>query len=173
MSNRLKRVASRLALIAAGIALGLLTLEIVLQLAAPLLRPALRLNEIGAANAGTVRVLCVGDSHTYGLWVDPKEAYPARLQDKLAGKGRKFVVLNAGVPGMNSSQVREAMPWMLESFQPSVVLLMVGVADVWNMTALSIDSYRGWRWFLSGGWLWERSRVAKLARLIRFNLTYN
>ena len=49
---------------------------------------------------------------------------------------------------------------------------MVGVADFWNLTSLAAEEYHGWRYYLwGGGWL-DKSRVVKLARLIRFNLLY-
>jgi len=160
------------ALAGLGIILGLVGLEIILRVAAPLLRPSARgfSAPITAATSGTVRVLCVGDSHTYGLWVKPEESYPSRLRSKLAHRQTRFEVLNAGVPGMNSSQVREAMPRLLNDFAPDIVLLMVGVADCWNLAALDAEDFHGWRWYLRGGSLWDRSRVVKLARLIRFNL---
>ncbi|MBI1813699.1 MAG: hypothetical protein HYR72_01840 [Deltaproteobacteria bacterium] len=117
-------------------------------------------------------MLCVGDSHTYGLWVKTEESYPARLQAKLSTGPRQFAVLNAGVPGMNSSQLRDTLPDLLDSFAPDVVLLMVGVADFWNRAGAQTKEVRSWRWILRGGEWWDRSRVVKLARLIRFNLRY-
>jgi lysophospholipase L1-like esterase len=166
-------VAKRGGLIAFGLALGLATLELVLQLLAPILRPPLRgLSGENHGRSGAIRVLCAGDSHTFGLWVEPVESYPARLQEKLAGSTREFVILNAGVPGMNSSQLRDVFPVLLDNFSPDVVLLMVGVANFWNRAALQEREMRGWRWLLRGGDLWERSRVVKLARLIHFNLRF-
>jgi hypothetical protein len=61
---------------------------------------------------------------------------------------------------------------MLDRFQPGAVLLMVGVADFWNLDSFQAEDYSGWRWFLWGGGWWDRSRVVKLARLIRFNLEH-
>lgn len=163
----MKRWLGRLALVGGGAVAGLLLLELLLQLAAPLVRPSLR--PIDAGGEG-LRLLCVGDSHTYGIWVDPADTYPVRLQRKLARWPEPATVLNAGVPGMNSSQVAEAFPEMLDRFQPSVALVMVGVADFWNLDSFRAEEYSGWRWFLFGGGWWDRSRVVKLARLIRFNL---
>ena len=169
-----RKAAVATALVGFGLCLGLVGLELVLRLAGPFLRPALRGFD-GAANQlrpGTLRVLCVGDSHTYGLWVRPEESYPSRLRTELSPLAERFVVLNAGVPGMNSSQLREAIPRLVDSFAPDIVLVMVGVADGWNLAALDAEDFYGWRWYLHGGGLWDRSRVVKLARLICFNLTY-
>jgi hypothetical protein len=120
----------RALLIGFGLLLGLAALELVLRAAGPLLRPAQRgfetRNVTGPGNA--IHVLCVGDSHTFGLWVKPEESYPARLQVKLARAPRPFVVLNAGVPGMNSSQLRDAIPDLVRDFHPD--LAQIGRAHV-------------------------------------------
>lgn len=171
--SALRRLLGRALLAGFGMLLGLVFLEALLQLAAPLLRPSARQLDAAAARAGgTLRILCVGDSHTYGIWVDPQDTYPARLRRHLARWPEPVVVLNAGVPGMNSSQVAQVLPEMLERFAPDVLLVMVGVADFWNLDSLEVGEYSGWRWVLAGGGLWDRSRVVKLARLLRFNLKY-
>lgn len=167
----MRRAFARILLAAFGAFVGLALLEVALQLAAPLVRPAPRpLAAQGeSGESRPLRVLCLGDSHTYGIWVEPEDAYPARLRRKLARWPEPVEVLNAGVPGMNSSQVRRAVPEMLLRFQPDIVLLMVGVADFWNLDAFRAEEYSGWRWWLQGWW-WNRSRVVKLVRLLRFNL---
>jgi lysophospholipase L1-like esterase len=47
------------------------------------------------------RILCLGDSVTYGFNVGQDATYPARLERMLSKKhpGRRFEVINAGVPG--------------------------------------------------------------------------
>jgi hypothetical protein len=56
------------------------------------------------------RVLCLGDSHTFGGGVRPEESYPAQLQMflDLAAPGA-YSVVNRGVPAFNSSQVRQRL----------------------------------------------------------------
>ena len=53
-----------------------------------------------AKPAGTLRVLCLGDSFTYGVGVDDIYAYPQLLEKVLQKRlpGRKVEVVNAGVP---------------------------------------------------------------------------
>jgi hypothetical protein len=169
-----RKAAVATALVGFGLCLGLVGLEVILRLAGPFLRPPLRGFDDAAKQVrpGTLRVLCVGDSHTYGLWVHPEQSYPSRLRAEMSHSAEEVVVLNAGVPGMNSSQLRQAIPSLVESFAPDVVLVMIGVADGWNLAALNAEDFHGWRWYLHGGGLWDRSRVVKLARLIYFNLTY-
>ncbi|MEA4855916.1 GDSL-type esterase/lipase family protein [Solidesulfovibrio sp.] len=53
-----------------------------------------------ARKPGTLRVLCLGDSYTYGVGVDDALAYPAQLRSILAKRlpGLDVEVVNAGVP---------------------------------------------------------------------------
>lgn len=50
------------------------------------------------------RIVTIGDSYTFGGWVNTKENYPERLEDmlndnSLCKTGRKFEVINLGVEG--------------------------------------------------------------------------
>jgi lysophospholipase L1-like esterase len=79
------------------------------------------------------RVLCVGDSHTYGAGVRSDEAYPAQLQVLLdeAAPG-VYSVVNRGVPGYNSLQVRNRLPQWIAELRPTVIVVVVGVNNTWN-----------------------------------------
>src|SRR5437867_8997121 len=61
----------------------------------------LRSPEIAAVKRpGTIRVLCLGDSNTFGIGVAQEETYAARLQALLRGQGRaEAEVINAGGGG--------------------------------------------------------------------------
>src|SRR5690606_24310349 len=52
--------------------------------------------------AGTYRILCLGDSTTFGLFVADSEAYPRRLEAALRADLPQIEVLNAGVPGFGT-----------------------------------------------------------------------
>jgi lysophospholipase L1-like esterase len=81
------------------------------------------------------RILCIGDSNTYGLWLDRDEAYPKQLEaiwNQRIGKP-EIEVLNLGFPGTNSSRLRRDLPRMLEVFEPDAVILMIGANDYWTM----------------------------------------
>jgi acyl-CoA thioesterase-1 len=73
-------------------------------------------------------VLVVGTSLTAGLGVDPSEAYPARLQEKVAEAGLPFRVVNAGVSGETSAGAVARMDWLLRQ-DPSVVVIETGAND--------------------------------------------
>jgi lysophospholipase L1-like esterase len=53
------------------------------------------------ADEDVYRILCVGDSVTFGFNVDQSDAYPSELEHLLRTRhpGRRIDVLNAGVPG--------------------------------------------------------------------------
>jgi lysophospholipase L1-like esterase len=130
---RLREIAARLGLVLAGVVGGLLLLEIALQAAALVVRLS-GLDPVATAPGDRVRVMCVGDSNTYGLWVERDEAWPRVLERRWnATDGAPPIeVLNLGVPGANSSGLRAALPKLLEAARPAVVVVMVGANDFWT-----------------------------------------
>ena len=127
----------RLALVPIGILLGLLMLEGGLQIGAFFMKRSKRGELPVAWVTGNLRVLCLGDSNTYGLWLDQREeeAYPQQLEalwnERIAAP--KLEVLNLGFPGTNSSRLVRDLPRLLETFDPDIVVVMVGVNDFWTM----------------------------------------
>ncbi len=67
-------------------------------------------------------ILFVGTSITAGLGLDPEQAYPALLQQKIDAAGLRYRVLNAGVSGETSAGARQRMSWLLR--QPVAVLVV-------------------------------------------------
>jgi acyl-CoA thioesterase-1 len=67
-------------------------------------------------------VLFVGTSLTAGLGLDPSEAYPALLQQKIDAAGLRYRVVNAGVSGETSAGARRRMGWLMR--QPVAVLVV-------------------------------------------------
>jgi acyl-CoA thioesterase-1 len=67
-------------------------------------------------------ILFVGTSLTAGLGLDPGEAYPALLQEKIDAAGLRYRVVNAGVSGETSAGARSRMGWLLR--QPVAVLVV-------------------------------------------------
>ncbi len=80
-------------------------------------------------------ILCVGDSHTYGLYVPKDKTYPAQLQDLLRRNGIEADVVNMGIPGQNSSQLRQSLPSLMERYGPEIVLVLIGANNGWNKSA--------------------------------------
>jgi acyl-CoA thioesterase-1 len=67
-------------------------------------------------------VLFVGTSLTAGLGLDPSEAYPALIQEKIDEAGLRYRVVNAGVSGETSAGARSRIAWLLR--QPVAVLVV-------------------------------------------------
>lgn len=119
------------ALLAVG-CLGLVLLELLLQLLA-LVAPAWLARESAGGSTGAFRILCIGDSHTYGWGVERHEAWPARLERLLEqASGRDFDVVNLGVPSSNSSQVVTRLPRYLARYRPDLIVVTIGANDVSN-----------------------------------------
>jgi acyl-CoA thioesterase-1 len=84
-------------------------------------------------------VLFLGTSLTAGLGVDPGEAYPARVQEKLDSAGLRWRVLNGGVSGETSAGALRRLEWML---QPGVRVLVVETGANDGLRGLDVDSTR-------------------------------
>jgi lysophospholipase L1-like esterase len=84
-----------------------------------------------ARPAGTRRILCLGDSVTFGHWVEAQQAFPRQLEQALAGRtGTPVQVINAGVPGYSSFQ---ELKWLEEKgweYQPDLIVVSFVLNDV-------------------------------------------
>jgi len=81
-----------------------------------------------AATPATRTILFLGDSITAGYGVDPSEAYPAIIQDKIEAAGWPFKVINAGVSGDTSAGGLSRLDWLLKS-RIDVLVLELGAND--------------------------------------------
>ncbi len=103
---RLKLRRRRWLAVAFGIAFGLVSFEVVLQVAAYLIFRQELSEDVG--DAGDRVILCVGDSFTYGLGASSESelSYPAQLQRLLAERpGPTWQVHNGGWSGRDSAAV--------------------------------------------------------------------
>jgi len=104
-----------------------------------------RINSLGFRGAGiskrkpdnTFRVMCLGDSVTYGVMVAQDKTYPAVLEELLTERlsGQRVEVINAGVPGYSSLQVLRFLKERGLGLRPDVVTLCVGVNDAFPIPA--------------------------------------
>src|SRR5262245_30383490 len=75
---------------------------------------------------GTVRILVVGDSFTYGSGVAGEETYPKRLERLLPGRvGVRVEVINAGVSGYGTVHEAAFLRGEGWSYEPDLVVLQV------------------------------------------------
>lgn len=85
------------------------------------------------------RVVFLGTSLTAGLGLDPGQAYPALIQQRIDAAGLPFEAVNAGVSGETSAGARRRIDWLLR--QPvSVLVLETGAND--GLRGLEVDSLR-------------------------------
>jgi lysophospholipase L1-like esterase len=78
--------------------------------------------------AGTFRIVVLGESSVQGLGLQPGQTLPDQLGAALAGRGTPIEVINAGVAGYNSLQIRRMLPelWRLS---PDLFVLYAGHND--------------------------------------------
>ena len=94
--------------------------------------------EINFKKSGTIRIVCLGSSTTYGDGLDYGDAYPAILQhtlDEKAGKGT-YEVINTGQPGLHLTQIATLVKHEILPLKPDIVILMninnnLNVPGVW------------------------------------------
>ena len=76
----------------------------------------------------------MGDSNTYGLYVERNETYPSALQELWAADTLEAIqVINVGFPGTNSTTLVNNFGNLGRSFSPERVLILVGVNDMWTV----------------------------------------
>jgi len=103
--------------------------------------------EISASKSnGSVRIVCMGDSRTFGLWLSPDglrydNDYPAALEESLREqKGLERVeVINAGVVGYTSANGLAQLQTEVLQLRPDIVTIAFGFNDhnlVWNRALL-------------------------------------
>jgi lysophospholipase L1-like esterase len=136
-ASRLRRALQPLAAFVLGTTVLLVLLELGLRVTGAFAPPPdlpgmARLAELEEA---TSRVLCVGDSYTYGIGASEGMDYPRQLEAALNGRlgpEERVAVVNAGIAGANSSMMLEALPGFLAAVEPDLVVLLAGTANATN-----------------------------------------
>jgi len=86
---------------------------------------------ISQKDHGFFRIICMGDSITFGWPADIEDTYP-KLLAKLLNQyfpHKKFEVFNAGVPGYTS---RQGLRWLendIVNYEPDLIIVYYGVND--------------------------------------------
>ena len=82
---------------------------------------------------GTIRIVCFGDSSTFGIGAEMENSWPALLEDQLNDRGeQRFQVINAGVPGYTSHQGFLHMRQEVDRLQPDIVFASYANNDFWR-----------------------------------------
>ena len=74
-------------------------------------------------------ILFFGDSITAGLGVDPDEAYPALIENKVDSLHLPYAVVNAGLSGETSAGGKSRVNWVLSRQPVRVFVLELGGND--------------------------------------------
>jgi lysophospholipase L1-like esterase len=131
--------AKRIGAVLCGLVLAVVLVEVGFRAAGAFLHPV----DV-APDAAAYRILCVGDSSTYGLGSSDRErrSYPSQLQRILSSANASRVqVVNLGLPGINSSQALAVLESNLDRYRPNLVLACAGMNDPWNMTGSVLPTH--------------------------------
>ena len=90
--------------------------------------PAATAAETPAAK-GQQTILFFGDSITAGLGVDPEEAYPALIENRVDSLHLPYAVVNAGLSGETTAGGRSRVNWVLSRQPVHVFVLELGGND--------------------------------------------
>lgn len=146
----------------------LLLLEIVLQVASRFIEK--RPHPFTGKEApldGKLRIVMMGDSNTYGLYLKEDESYPSVFEKKWNARhpDQPVEVINLGFPGTNSSRVLKSIPDVIQTFSPDVITVMVGVNDYWMAPVETKEAINTVSPFLV--WCREHVRIYKLMYMLR------
>ena len=131
------------ALVVLGVTLSLALVELSLR-AAGFVFIACRdyRNRCGLREKGVCRVLCLGESTTA---LGGRRSYPAQLQRILNRRveGVRFAVINLGKPASNSRVIVGRLDQDLRTYDPDIVVAMMGINDSWAIADPAESRPRG------------------------------
>jgi lysophospholipase L1-like esterase len=95
----------------------------------------LRNEDVGKKRQGEIRILCMGDSCTFGTqsWIGSVETY-VKVFEKLINReypSLKITAINGGVPGYSSLQGLGLLGVLLKEYSPDIVTVYYGWNDHW------------------------------------------
>lgn len=138
-----------------------------------------------------VRVVCLGESSTAGLWTKPEDSYPSQLERALRAAwpdARIRVVVPPHI-GQNTSQIANRIDGYLRRHRPRLVVVMSGYNNEWSLaeshvgpflegsrteairvrTLIALD---GLRVFRLARWAWLKATLPEHERFLEENRGY-
>ncbi len=90
--------------------------------------------------ADTYRIVVLGDSYTFGIYVDQSKNYPAQLESNLnsqsCGNIKNFEVINLGVPGYDLEYSLERFKSKGLKYSPDLVIWFIKDDDITQINEL-------------------------------------
>lgn len=108
-----------------------------LRIVSPVKQEPKSLEEIKTKN----RILCVGDSETFGNGVNDEDTFPYQLQSLIKTEGKDAVVFNAGIGGATITDYLEYLKVKGLTLNPSVVVVQFFDNDIQNLTDWKESKY--------------------------------
>ncbi len=169
MERKLKRLGEKIGIAILGLVAALVALELSLRAVShffwrPTARPgALQGRDLppeATRCRNCLRVLCVGDSFTYGFGADEDNTYPAHLQRILNDRRtRTYVVVNGGRSAASTTAVLDTLKTHLEALPIDLVVAMAGNSNVLNFSGYLLHLYRTPRLSAVGDFLFNLRTV--------------
>ncbi|MDD5155838.1 MAG: SGNH/GDSL hydrolase family protein, partial [Candidatus Omnitrophica bacterium] len=77
---------------------------------------------------GEIRIVCVGDSHTFGVGTGMSYTYPAQLERLLTlnNHEQKFSVINLGIPGASTKRQAQELKSFFNKHEAKIIILLTG-----------------------------------------------
>lgn len=155
---------NKLALIALGIVLSLVILEIGLRLGGFIFLTLQEMNnKVSLDDQQTIRILCLGESTTA---LGGNAVYPRQLEEILNSRQHdlKFKVINKGIPSITTYHVVTHLDGYLDQYKPQIVTAMMGINDGANYKSSYDKKGSLWPSF------WRQSRIYKFFQLLAIHL---
>src|SRR5262245_42576673 len=159
--SHVPRTAAKVILL--GILLPAILLEIGLQIAAYVVwRQGVR--QLGSVelslSTDEKRVLCIGDSYTYGYGASSQQwSYPAQLDGMLNSSNTgAWKIVNVGWPSRSSYDLLSDIERQLRDNRPQFVCILIGMNDRWQRASGSLNAG-------SGDFRWD-GRTGRLGRVL-------
>ena len=89
--------------------------------------------------AAAPTILTLGTSLTAGLGLQPEDAYPALIQERIDSAGLPYRIVNAGVSGETSAGALRRLDWLMRQ-EFDVLLLETGANDM--LRGMDLDTTR-------------------------------
>ena len=85
---------------------------------------------------GGLRIICIGESSTFGFHNSDSKTYPAQLEEYLKRKfpDKSIEVINAGIPMININGMKNCFKYELVKYKPDIITLYTYYNDVIDST---------------------------------------